>query len=184
MRSIRPRVGGRRFVLRRPVSGRFLRPFPRKVPGGVVAGPVDIRHNLLSADGMRENFRDVPKVFRAYASRFAMIPDTLCLRVPNDEELRVLPEPEKWAWLGGDPVKTEAFRHRMAREHDRKYRAMAMALITAGWVFEMSDYCDDMMSWYWRSPPKRKGSQGRLYRSTDQAYNRLMRDAKVCLPHP
>jgi hypothetical protein len=58
----------------------------------------------------------------------------------------------------------------------RDDKAQAWALIRAGWRFEFPASSDpDVMSWYWRSPPKRKGSKGRFYASTNQAYNALMK---------
>lgn len=57
-----------------------------------------------------------------------------------------------------------------------KDRAEADTLILAGWRFELPAIQDpDIFQWYWRSPPKRKGSRGRKYWSTTQAYNALMR---------
>jgi hypothetical protein len=52
----------------------------------------------------------------------------------------------------------------------------ADALIDAGWRFEIprSDQAE-VWSWYWRRPPRRKGSKGMFFWSTGQAYNHLMR---------
>jgi len=57
----------------------------------------------------------------------------------------------------------------------------ALKLSAAGWKAEIHPQhtrhpftgCVDVMSWYWRSPPKRKGN-GRLYLSTSQAFNALV----------
>ena len=49
------------------------------------------------------------------------------------------------------------------------------ALCRAGWVFEPVTENSEPWQWYWRSPPKRAGSKGRLYRSTNQAFNALQR---------
>jgi hypothetical protein len=55
-------------------------------------------------------------------------------------------------------------------------RAQADALILAGWRWELPKIDNpDIFQWYWRSPPKRKGSKGRKYWSTNQAHNALMR---------
>lgn len=55
-------------------------------------------------------------------------------------------------------------------------REQADTLIMAGWRFELpATRNPDIFQWYWRSPPKRKGSKGRKYWSTNQAYNALMR---------
>lgn len=51
------------------------------------------------------------------------------------------------------------------------------ALLTAGWRFELPKLQDsEPWQWYWRSPPKRKGSKGRFHWSTTQAYNALMKE--------
>lgn len=55
----------------------------------------------------------------------------------------------------------------------------ALQLSEAGWQAEIKEHhiphpytgCVDVMSWYWRSPPKRKNSKGRLFLSTSQAWN-------------
>ena len=56
-------------------------------------------------------------------------------------------------------------------------RQQADALILADWRWELpaSLKNPDIFQWYWRSPPKRKGSKGRKYWSTNQAYNAMMR---------
>lgn len=46
----------------------------------------------------------------------------------------------------------------------------AMELWAAGWKSESVTPNSQVMSWYWRSPPKRKGSKGRQYLSTNQAW--------------
>ena len=51
------------------------------------------------------------------------------------------------------------------------------ALMAAGWVFELpASHDPEPWQWYWRRPPRRKGSKGRRFASTRQAYNALMRD--------
>lgn len=59
------------------------------------------------------------------------------------------------------------------------------ALIMAGWRYELPEIVNrkdgetrmetEPWQWYWRSPPKRKGSKGRRYLSTTQAFNALQR---------
>lgn len=61
------------------------------------------------------------------------------------------------------------------------------ALLQAGWRYELPEVVNrkddkppskldsEPWQWYWRSPPKRKGSKGRKYWSTQQAYNALLR---------
>src|SRR5688572_18677930 len=54
------------------------------------------------------------------------------------------------------------------------------ALIAAGWRFELPEIVNggstletEPWQWYWRSPPKRAGSKGRKFWSTNQAFNAL-----------
>lgn len=60
------------------------------------------------------------------------------------------------------------------------------ALLSAGWRYELPEIVNhkegepshmetEPWQWYWRSPPKRKGSKGRRYLSTTQAFNALKR---------
>jgi hypothetical protein len=49
------------------------------------------------------------------------------------------------------------------------------ALLAAGWRFELPGDDSEPWQWYWRAPPKRKGSKGRKYLSTNQAHNALLR---------
>jgi len=50
------------------------------------------------------------------------------------------------------------------------------ALMGAGWLFELPAIQDpEPWQWYWRRPSKVKGKKGRLFMSTNQAYNALMR---------
>ena len=60
----------------------------------------------------------------------------------------------------------------------------ALELSAAGWTPELEPQhtphpftgCVDVMSWYWRRPPRRKGSKGRRYLSTNQAWNALKKE--------
>jgi hypothetical protein len=52
------------------------------------------------------------------------------------------------------------------------------ALLAARWRFELPggpDADPEPIAWYWRRPPQKRGSKGRLYRSTGQAYWALIR---------
>lgn len=59
------------------------------------------------------------------------------------------------------------------------------ALIMAGWHWELPEIVNDHQGetepwqWYWRAPPKRKGSKGRRYLSTQQAYNALINSVLI-----
>lgn len=56
----------------------------------------------------------------------------------------------------------------------------ALELSAAGWKAELHDHTPhpytgnvDVMSWYWRGPPIGNRKQGKLFLSTNQAYNAL-----------
>ncbi len=67
------------------------------------------------------------------------------------------------------------FSRQCRRESEKIDKGQAWDLINSGWrMFPQSDDAA-IMSWYWRSPPKRPGSDGRLYRSTNQAWMALQR---------
>lgn len=54
------------------------------------------------------------------------------------------------------------------------------ALIDAGWRFELPNSPDsEPWQWYWRRPPRRAGSKGMFFWSTQQAYNALQREPKL-----
>ena len=64
------------------------------------------------------------------------------------------------------------------------------ALIDAGWKYELPELVNrkdgdkkplmetEPWQWYWRAPSKRKGSKGRRYLSTNQAFNALNKKSK------
>jgi hypothetical protein len=60
----------------------------------------------------------------------------------------------------------------------RSARPQVWALMRAGWTWELPEGHDDAEpgSWYWRRPPRRPGRLGRLYPSTGQAYNAMVRE--------
>jgi len=57
------------------------------------------------------------------------------------------------------------------------------ALMAVGWKFEFanpgSSTDTEPWQWYWRRPPRRSGSKGMLFLSTQQAYNHLLRSKEV-----
>lgn len=65
--------------------------------------------------------------------------------------------------------------HEEMNERDFK---QAATLWKAGWKAESHHEGEDIMSYYWRRPPKRKGKKGRLFLSTNQAHNALKKEAK------
>lgn len=82
---------------------------------------------------------------------------------------------EGWCPVGRDLF--ARFREQGEHESRKADRKQANDLIRAGWRFFPQGEDDEVMSWYWRSPPKRKGSDGRLYRSTNQAWMAMRRAA-------
>lgn len=64
-------------------------------------------------------------------------------------------------------------------KHEGRMEAMPQvdALMAAGWKFEIpSQSGTEPWQWYWRRPPRRKGTKGRLFLSTNQAFNALKRE--------
>ncbi|MFK5923259.1 MAG: hypothetical protein QM496_13865 [Verrucomicrobiota bacterium] len=68
------------------------------------------------------------------------------------------------------------------KEANEKEMEKALELSSAGWTQEQH-VCHpftksvDVMSWYWRRPARRKGMKGRLFLSTNQAYNAMNRES-------
>lgn len=53
----------------------------------------------------------------------------------------------------------------------------AIELWLAGWTSEKpAPTTSQVMSWYWRRPPRTKKRPGRRYLSTDQAYNAMKKE--------
>ncbi len=97
---------------------------------------------------------------------------------------------ERYAAMLG--ISVEELHQRVEASNLESRRAgakQADALIDAGWKFELPEVVNhdpennhdwsgiesEPWQWYWRSPPKRKGSKGRKYWSTNQAYNAMMK---------
>lgn len=67
--------------------------------------------------------------------------------------------------------------NRVRREMNERDFEQAAALWAAGWKAETPHRTqEDIMSWYWRRPPKRKGQKGRLFWSTNQAHNAMLKE--------
>lgn len=62
-----------------------------------------------------------------------------------------------------------------AEQNDRDF-GKAIELWLAGWTSEPLRDGLAIMSWYWRRPPKGNRKRGRLFLSTDQAHNHMLRD--------
>lgn len=88
----------------------------------------------------------------------------------------------------GELLRDQALLAKLGEQTKLEARARDMvqvrALLAAGWKYELPEGHHDLepMSWYWRSPPKRAGSRGRKYLSTNQAHSAMER-AKKC-DHP
>ncbi len=72
------------------------------------------------------------------------------------------------------------------REEERATHLLQLTqcelLIDAGWRFELPMYDHlEIWQWAWRRPPRRKGSKGMRFASTNQAYRHL-RKTKPELP--
>lgn len=70
--------------------------------------------------------------------------------------------------------------HKLTLEQRERDMPQVNALLDAGWKFELPEIVNgwkrtstEPWQWYWRSPPKRRGSKGRRYMSTQQAFNAL-----------
>ena len=68
---------------------------------------------------------------------------------------------------------------------NHKCMPQVRALMQAGWQFEVVHECAaDPWQWAWRRPPRRAGSKGMRFASTEQAYNALMRASRDPLEEP
>lgn len=69
------------------------------------------------------------------------------------------------------------------REMNERDFPQAMALWAAGWTAETphAERQEDIMSYYWRRPGRRKGKPGRLFLSTQQAFNALNKEKSATL---
>ena len=54
-------------------------------------------------------------------------------------------------------------------------RAQFWALTRAGWRFFPQGDDDEIKDWFWRSPARREGLKGRLFKSTDAAWRAMKR---------
>lgn len=84
-----------------------------------------------------------------------------------------------WWWMNADGTvdkqKLAIEGERMRREMNERDWQQAADLWAAGWTAETPHATQqDIMSYYWRRPGKRKGKKGRLFLSTNQAHNALV----------
>jgi hypothetical protein len=71
----------------------------------------------------------------------------------------------------------DIFVAKMKEEHRDQYFGIAIELWMAGWKSEPLREHMDVMSWYWRRPPRPGRKKGRLFLSTDQAYRQMRKEA-------
>jgi len=71
------------------------------------------------------------------------------------------------------------------QEREKKDMEQALELSAAGWQAEIQPHHTphpftgnvQVMSWYWRRPARRKNQKGRLYLSTNQAWNAMKKQS-------
>ena len=90
-------------------------------------------------------------------------------------------EPPSKSWLPEEFTDEEWAELVEESRHESNMNCMPQvdALLKADWkiaIFDMPETCTELWQWQWRRPPRRKGSKGRLFLSTNQAYNALMRE--------
>jgi hypothetical protein len=104
--------------------------------------------------------------------------------MPRDPELTPEPVVPLFAYVDPrdldirDPEVFAAVLAACCREARVRAWPMVAALLAARWRFELPSHPDadpEPMFWSWRRPPRRRGSRGQLYRSTNQAYWALLR---------
>jgi hypothetical protein len=66
-------------------------------------------------------------------------------------------------------------------EHDLD--TQAYELWGAGWTSHPQSKGAKVMSWYWRQPPRRPGKPGRLFLSTNQAFNAMKNEQNEHISH-
>lgn len=80
-----------------------------------------------------------------------------------------------WDWCVTCTATWDELVAECTREREAKDIEQAWDLIKAGWRFFPVTEDSQVMSWYWRRPPRRKGSKGMLFLSTNQAWMALQR---------
>lgn len=87
---------------------------------------------------------------------------------------------EFYFWADKDPDKLKSRvaeeGRKLAKTLEDEYLVKAGELMLAGWKPEYSRPDAPCMSWYWRRLAKFPRSIGRLFRSTDQAWNSMMKE--------
>jgi hypothetical protein len=87
--------------------------------------------------------------------------------------------------FSGDKVDEEALR-KLAEDYREEAREKDLGKAIELWMAEWRSYPQadkaEIMSWYWRRPPKPGRKKGRLFTSTDQAYRALRKEKGLPLP--
>ncbi len=108
-----------------------------------------------------------------------------CLKVLTASELRMV---KLWRETGHkiepfDPTGMQITHEQWQQKMDEQRKEMREgcqhqvdALLEAGWRFEPVNADSEPWQWYWRRPPRKRNSKGKLYLSTNQAYNALTKE--------
>lgn len=87
---------------------------------------------------------------------------------------------EFWFWAHEDPEKLKSRvseeGRKLAQTWEDEYLVKAGDLMLAGWKAEYNRLDMPCMSWSWRRPARFPRSMGRLFRSTDQAWNAYQKE--------
>lgn len=87
--------------------------------------------------------------------------------------------------FSGDKVDKEALRQ-LANDWREEARDKDFGKAIELWMAEWTSYPQspkhEIMSWYWRRPPRPGRKKGRLYLSTDQAYRAMRKEAGLEMP--
>ena len=94
-----------------------------------------------------------------------VIPDRLFKRAPDNPTIEDFRDPET----------RRLIIERERRNCNENAMPQVEALLKVGWTIEFSERDLEPWQWSWRAPPKRKNSLGRLYHSTNQAFNAMVK---------
>lgn len=83
-------------------------------------------------------------------------------------------------WDPADPgYNLPQYAHLQTLAARRECMPQVHALLRAGWRFELPEGDPEPSAWYWRRLPRRKGSKGMFFASTNQAYQAMMREGNA-----
>lgn len=93
--------------------------------------------------------------------------------------IRTNPKTHEWEVEDGKPSLIQLAGKALREQMNETDMEQAIVLWMAGWKSETPSKTQvDVMSWYWRRPPIGKRTVGRLFLSTNQAFNALKRESK------